>query len=348
MIRRVREFVVRGRDEVGQMLVIMAGTFAVLVGLIGLSIDIGAVVQTKTDLQKMADAAAMAGGQDLPTASTATSSANTYVAKNGTGTATVTIYQTYSANDTIKVTVTRHVSYRFLSLLGLSGADPQATAVVRAGRYIGGKGLVPWGLIASNNSNSKLLQNSCYLGNDSAGWPLFKQNTQCILKYGAGTSSGGDFGALALDNTGGSTYRDNIIYGSHSSFKIGDQLEAQTGNMQGPTSQAISDLFAQPAPSTCAGNARDQVLKTNPDGSVSIREGCEDSPRIIIIPVVNQINNPSKSTLLGFAFMYLTGANTTGGAAQVSGEFVKFATEIPGGIYQGLDGNGALAVKLVQ
>lgn len=329
------------------MLVIMAGGFAVLAALVGMSVDIGSVVYTRTDLQKMADAAAMAGGQDLPTSTAATNSANEYVTKNGTGTATVSIINTYSPNDTIKVTVTRHVSYRFLKMVGLSGADPSASATVRVGRYQGGNGLVPWGLIASNNSNSTLLGNACYQGVVN-GVPQFKSNTQCTLKYGAGTSAGGDFGALALDSTGGSTYEANIAFGSNSPFKIGDQLEAQTGNMQGPTNHAIDERFARTAPAGCAGNARDQVLKNNPDGSVSIQPGCEHSPRIILIPVVDQINNPSKSTLLGFAFMYLTGATTNGGHSEVSGEFVKFVTVIPGGIYQGTNGTGALAVRLVE
>jgi hypothetical protein len=183
----------------------------------------------------MADAAAMAGGQDLPSTGPAYTSASSYVVQNGTGNPTIEFSATYSANDTIKVTVTRHVDYRFLKLIGVSGADPKASATVRVGRFQGGMGLGPWGLIASNDNNSTLLQNSCFNGL-VGGVPTFKQNQSCTLKYGAGTSAGGDFGALALDSTGGSTYSENIANGSHSTFKKGDLVEAQTGNMQGPTS----------------------------------------------------------------------------------------------------------------
>ena len=347
MYTLLRQLYVRRRDDAGQMLALFAGGLVVFIALVGLSVDIGAVTYTKTDLQKMADAAAMAGGQDLPSTGAATTNANSYVTQNGSGTATIEFINTYSTNDTIKVTVTRRVNYRFLKLVGVSGADPKASATVRVGRFQGGAGLVPWGLIASNDNNSTLLQNSCFSGL-VGDVPTFKQNQSCTLKYGAGTSSGGDFGALALDATGGATYRSNIANGSQGTFKKGDQVEAQTGNMQGPTNQAIDDRFARPAPAGCDGNTKSDVLQTNSDGSVSIRPGCESSPRIVLIPVVNKINNPEKSTILGFAFMYLTGAQTNGGHSQITGEFVQFVTEIPGGVYRGLNGTGALAVMLVE
>ena len=351
----MRNFVLRNgrpfrRGERGQALVLFAAGLAAFLGIVGLSVDIGLLVYTRTDLQKAADAAALAGSQDLPNATTATSSANIYVTSNSSSgtTAAVAISQTFAANDTIQVTTTRHVDYFFLKVIGLAGSDVTATAKVRSNSYSGGTGVVPWGFIASNNDNSKLLQNACYLGQVN-GVPQFKQNTSCTMKYGAGTNSGGDFGGLAIDGTGSSNYRDGIGHGSTTPLKKGDQIEAQTGNMQGPTNQGIDDRFALPAPGTCAGNARDQVLKTNPDGSVSIRSGCESSPRIIVVPVVDRIENPAKSTVLGFAYMYLTGSSTNGGHSQVTGEFVKFVSELPNGIYQGPPGaNDAIAMKLIQ
>ena len=338
-----------GGSERGQALVLFAGGLAVFCGFVGMSIDIGHVWATRTDLQKSADAAAMAGSQDLPTTSTALSVANSYVASNSTGgtTAAVVFSQTYAANDTIQVTTTRHVDYTFLRAVGLTGTDVTATAKVRVGNYVGGAGIVPWGFIASNTNNSTLLQNPCYVGKDAAGLPTFKQNTQCTLKYGAGSNSGGDFGALSLGGSGASTYRNNIANGSTDVFKVGDQVPSETGNMVGPTSQGVGDRFSNPAPAGCPGNARSDVLVTNADLSVSIRSGCEASPRIIIIPVVDKIQNPQKSTILGFAYMYLTAVVGSGGGQQVKGEFVKFVTELPKGVYQGF-GAGARAMKLVE
>jgi len=342
--------VARGRlrgstAERGSVLVMFALGMSGFLGLVGMSVDIGRLVYQRTDLQKVADAAALAAAQDLPDTDAATATVNSYVAKNGGATATIVFSNTYSANDTITVTATRDISYWFLRFVGMTGASPHASAKTRAGVYVGGSGLVPWGLIASNNYNSKLLQNACYLGQVN-GVPTFKQNTQCVLKYGAGTNSGGDFGALSLGGSGGSLYRANIGQGSSQSFKVGDQVPSETGNMQGPSGQGIADRFSLPAPIGCPGNDRDDVLMDGPGGVVSIRPGCEASPRIVVIPVVDKIQNPEMSTILGFAFMYLTGSSTNGGQSQVTGEFVKYVTAIPGGVYQG-SGSGATTVVFV-
>ncbi len=347
-MRRLTRLLSRWGNEKGQALILYAAGLAAFCGLVGMAVDVGQIVYTRTNMQKVADAAAMAGAQDLPSSSAATASANTYVTANGDSdtSATISVSQTYSNNDTITVTATKHVEYTFLKVIGMSGREVSATAKARAGTYSGGTGLLPWGFVASNNSNSKLLQNPCYLGNNPQGVPQFQQNVECTVKYGAGTNSGGDFGALTLGNSGANSYRDNITNGSSQTYGVGDEIDSATGNMQGPTNQGISARFSRPAPSTCPGNSKSDVLKVNDDGSVSIRPGCESSPRIGIIPVVDKIDNPQKSTILGFAFVYLVGTSGGGGSTQAKVEFVKFVTAIPGGDYQGING-GATMVMLV-
>lgn len=336
----------RFRDESGQMLVLMGAGLAAFVALVGLSVDVGQVVFTRTDLQKVADAAAFAGAQDLPSSSSATTNANNYVGLNASNTAAaVVISQTYNANDTIQVTATRKVDYAFLRVVGLKGKTVSAKAKVRVGTYNGGSGIVPWGLVAS--SNKDFLGNSCFNGM-VAGVPTFKQNQKCILKYGAGSNSGGDFGALALDGTGADNYRDDIVNGSTQKFEKGQKVEAQTGNMVGPTGQGIADRLAIAPPSTCNTNDRNQILKTV-GGKTSIVSGCENHPRIVIIPVVDKIDNPAQSTILGFAFMFLHGEGGGGGHTSVETEFVSFVTAIPGATYNGpADGSTSTAIMLIE
>ena len=67
-----------------------------------------------------------------------------------------------------------------------------------------------------------------------------------------------------------------------------------------------------------------------------------------LIPVVAKIDNPQKSTILGFAFVYLSGTSGGGGSTQVNVEFVKFVTAIPKGVYSGTSGSGASMVMLIQ
>lgn len=341
-LQRVRR---ESPGEAGQTLAIAAAGMVAFIALVALSVDVGIIVGTRTDLQKAADAAAFAGAQNLPSSPSAASlAAESYAAKNDrsdevTGVA-VSVLSTTSSNDTIKVTVTRNAPFSFARVLGLTGKDVTATATVKVGGYTGGNGLVPWGFVANSS-------NSCYTG-FSGGYPQFVQNQSCTLKSGA-PGAGGDFGAVVLDQSGADAYRAGIANGSTKTFKAGDQIDSQTGDLVGPTFQGTQDRLARPVPEGCAGNDLDDVLKTNADGSVTIRPGCEDSGRIVLIPVVDKIDNPQKSTILGFAFMFMEDVKNKGGHTEVKGRFVKFVSEIPGGNYGGsASGSSATMVKLVE
>jgi Flp pilus assembly protein TadG len=340
------------RDERGQVLYMFVAGLVVFLGLVGLSVDVGMMVFTRTDLQKAADAAAFAASQDLPNTGAAQTTAEDYVALNAGADAStvVTFKQVGISVDTVTVETGKRVDFHFLRVLGMDGTDVDAKATVQVASYAGGNGLVPFGLVASNDSNSSLLQNSCFKGWEN-GEPTFKQNMACTMKYGAGTNSGGDFGALSLDNSGGSQYRDNIGKGSSTVYRRNDKVPSETGNMNGPTRQGIDDRLALPRPSGCQTDVKTEVLEysTNAAGEtvVSVREECKHHPRIILIPVVDKINNPQLSTILGFAFMWLESTSNQGGQATVIGEFVQFVTEIPGGVYEGNNG-GSTIVKLLE
>ena len=118
-------------QERGQVLALFAGGLVVFLALVGLSVDIGRLTYTRTDLQKVADAAALAGAQDLPSTSAATTAAQAYTTSNG-GAATSSTVTFNQTNTAITVVATRHVEYSFLKFIGLSGADPSARATVQA------------------------------------------------------------------------------------------------------------------------------------------------------------------------------------------------------------------------
>lgn len=334
--------------ERGQVLILFAAGLLFFIALVGLAVDVGQVVQARTDLQKAADAAAFAAAQDLPDTGAAHATAEDYVARN-TGDSTTAEITFEEGASRVRVEATRSVDYYFMQAVGISGTDVSASAAAHVGSYSGGTGLVPWGLIASNDDDSTLLQNDCYIGRESNGNINFRHNQQCVLKYGAGSNAGGDFGALGLDGPGANRYRNAIAHGSDNYFERGDRVDPETGNMVGPTAQGIETRFSRSVPDGCPGHDRNDVLVDNPDGTVSIRAGCEESPRIVIIPVVDRISNPHKSTIEGFAFMYLTGRDTSQGGqghAEVTGEFVEFVTDLPGGDYNDT-GPGASAITLV-
>lgn len=336
-------------SEHGQALILFVGGLATLIALVGLSVDAGRLVLTRTDLQKAADAAVFAAAQELPNDDAAASVASTYVQENSPGAiADIVFAATYAQNDTITVTATRTVEYAFLKVLGMDSATVSAHATARVGTFVGGAGLMPWGLVACDEDDDPgcdLAQNNCFEGiDDDTGMPIFSQNVDCTLKFGAGSNSGGDFGALALDGTGANTYRDSIKNGTTNAFKKGDKVVPETGNMSGPTKQGINDRLSQPVPASCSGTP----VKTNSDGTTSIKTGCENHPLIVVIPVVDQIQNPELSEILGFAFMYLD-PNSPGNGNQsaVKGQFLEFVTELPEALYEGF-GDGARAVMLIE
>lgn len=343
----------RRRREEGQVLVLFAAGIVGFIALVGLAVDAGSIVFTRTDLQKTADAAALAASQDLPSTTNATSAANVYVGDNVAGaTAAVSFQSIGTDNDTVSVTVNKKANAFFLQVLGVDGWNISATAKVRVASYTGGNGLVPFGLVASNDSNSTLLQNPCFDGWTPTGEPRFKSGQSCTLKTGAGENSGGDFGALSLDGAGADTYRENIAKGSTGTYKKGDQVPSETGAMAGPTKQGMQDRLDEPLPAGCATLNKNQVIEytTRPDGSTaaSVRPECYDHPHIILIPVVDKIDNPEMSTILGFAFMWVSNVGTQGGHTKVTGEFLEFVTAIPGGIYDGNDLSGTTIAMLVE
>jgi Flp pilus assembly protein TadG len=85
------------------------------------------------------------------------------------------------------------------------------------------------------------------------------------------------------NSTGGDDYRDNIATCSGIPISIGDSLEAETGNMIGPTSQGVNDLIAQDP------NARwDPTTNSVINSCAQSSTPCApSSPRVVAIPVYN-------------------------------------------------------------
>ena len=333
-------------------MVLFAAGLAAFLGLVGMSVDVGRIVYTKTELQKAADAGVLAGAQDLPNAGPAATAAYNYVYTNvaAGSTWTTAISKQNVTNDTITVTTSRPLNHWFLKFVGLNSTTVTASAKAKLGFYNGGSGIVPWGLVALKDDDAEdvsVNDNVCFNG-WSGGIPTFKQNISCTLKHGTGGHHHGDFGALQLDGTGASIYRDTIVSGSDSYFKIGDYLASETGNVIGPTKQGLDDRLALPKPAGCAGNAKSDVLTTLYDGRVAIKKGCENHPRIIVVPVIDEYDGSgsgANSKILTFAFMFLTGSGTSGGNATVTGEFITIITEMPNSTYVGTL-NASTAVRL--
>jgi Flp pilus assembly protein TadG len=103
------------RDQRGATAVIVALSLVIMVGFSGLVIDFGHVYAVQRSLQASADAAALAGGYNIP-AGTATATANSYSAQAG------------DKNAADNVTVTMVPGYPKLEYFKTTGIQPAITA----------------------------------------------------------------------------------------------------------------------------------------------------------------------------------------------------------------------------
>jgi Flp pilus assembly protein TadG len=124
------------RDERGQAFVLVVASLVVLLGMAALGIDVGSWYKAQRHDQAVADAAALAGSQALPDdPSQAQALALDYANKNGMtlNASDITFASHVSANDTIKVTVSKPESTIFAKVFGIGSVQVGARAVARAG-----------------------------------------------------------------------------------------------------------------------------------------------------------------------------------------------------------------------
>jgi Flp pilus assembly protein TadG len=122
------------RDQRGQSFVVTVLMITSLLGMTALVLDVGSWFRAHRQLQATADASALAGAQALPDdPGQASGLANDYAAKNTSGLqgVTITLSQTYAANDTIKVKVKKPAEGFFSKIFGVDSVDEGASATAR-------------------------------------------------------------------------------------------------------------------------------------------------------------------------------------------------------------------------
>lgn len=119
-------------NESGNVIIIVALLMVVILGFAALVIDLGMVSYTQTRLQNAADAAALAGVRNLPTATTAKNTAITYAGKNGVLSTEVIATSPYNGDaNKIEVVCTKTVVYSFAQVLGFTNTEVSARAVAQ-------------------------------------------------------------------------------------------------------------------------------------------------------------------------------------------------------------------------
>jgi len=293
-----------------------------ILGFAAMTVDVGLFLHEKRELQNAADAAALAGVQELPfSAADAEFIAQEWAENNGIGAdelEAIEISTTHVANDTITVRVKRDVPFIFARVLGLTSDTMRADATARIGSPSWGSNVMPWALLKSAQEGTVY-------------------DTEVILKYSAQEGSSGDYGALALlGGTGSQTYYENILNGAETCVGCVEQTEP--GNMVGKTEAGLHDRLESTSE---ACDEFGEVFDAVGDGWRFSSNECNpwkeegaDSNRVVLIPVIDDPDGGRDDvTVIRFALVFLANELEddicpTGQECNVEAIFVKVYDDI--------------------
>ncbi len=307
--------------DTGQVAIILGFLIVTIIGMLAYVIDEGSIYEARSYHQTVADAAALAGVQELPeNPSAAIQTAIDYASMHGINLSPdyIEISSTFVENDTISVT-----SYNLnkqLFFAGIFGRNSisvgaKATAVIGSPSQV--TGIVPWGFCSNE----------------------YTPGVEYILKYGSPPEPGpGNFGALAIDGSGASVYKDTIIYGSRTPLSIGMWVDPETGNMTGPTKQGTLDRIY---------NQENYVLdpfSTLTKSSGNVYELINPDSQYIIVPWVSDFGNGNQPVqILGFLQFVIT--STQGSVVKAT--FINKAILQTNEDINAIDSSGLRVIRLL-
>jgi Flp pilus assembly protein TadG len=297
-------------QQEGSILVLVAVGLVALLACASLVTDIGLLYTSRSRLVNTADAAALAGAQELPiNPELAVEVARDYALANGVSENQLLI-ELGADQRSITVRPRQDVYFLFGRVLGFTEQEVQAAATAFTGALTGAVGVVPFSIQEQE----------------------LQEGREYVLKNGAGIADSGDdgrmhgwYGALALSGSGANEYRKCIENGYTGMLRVGDRIPIESGNMSGPTEQGV-----------------DHRIKQCKDGC-TYKDFKPDCPRVMVVPMVSPVSS-GKVEVTGFAAFFLEGVGGSGNDNYVSGRFVKMVVSGESG---GGTDYGAYVVKLL-
>jgi len=288
-------------NEKGSVIVFVALAMVVLLGIAAIVVDVGLLYFNRIALSNAADAAALAGAQELPdNPGQAEAEAVSYAVKNGAE--ETRVVTTFPDSHSIKVTVSRTVPLGFAKVFGIASSDVSASATATVGSLS-----AVWGAAPFVVPDQEFVYGQPY-----------------TLKYGGGAGDHGNFGGLALGGRGASNYEDNIKYGYQGWLRMDEcrevWLETEPGNMSGPTVRGVTYRISQ----------------CHHSPPCTFDHCAKDCPRVVVVPVADfnpeELHGRSQVRLVGFAAFFLEGVSGPGNKCEVTGRFIRWVADgEPGG-----------------
>lgn len=274
-------------NEAGIINVLVALSIIVILGFVGLVIDIGFILLERGELVNAADAAVLAGAQELPSNPTkAIEMAVQYGVMNGVPEDRITIFVTEN-NSKIKVKIDSDVKFIFARVLGLDETNVVASSTAVIG---------PVTEVYDSIRPLIIEQQSLVYGQ------------RVTLKENAGDGMSGNYGGVSLGGTGSKVFENNIKFGYRENLKIGDVIYTETGNMAGATYDGIKYIMDM-----------DSYTFSNYD-----RDSLRIWTIPIVDSLDVSGNKPV--TIIGFASFFVEDAYKQSGQTEITGKFIKFTT----------------------
>jgi Flp pilus assembly protein TadG len=297
------EFEMR-KSESGYVLFTVAALLFVLVGFTALAVDMGTILSARTQIQRAADAAALAGAFSFTADSnsvqpdTAIVHATTVAQSNTVmgdtipgGNISVSVSLPDATTNTpaqVTVTITRTEPMLFAKIFSLSGVADKVTAVAESGTLATSARCVKPFFIPNTVLSS---QDACAAA--AAGQMIVSNNqvtTYAKSNFGASqltlkpsdasqALSPGDFYEIDIDGGGGSAYSNNISSCNKTQLVCRQSYDVLTGTKMGPTIQGVKDLIGQPPNDTYVGIGQ---YKNTSSGTIS-----DHSQALVIAPITD-------------------------------------------------------------
>lgn len=278
------------RERGGVTIMVLAAMVAVL-GLGAVVVDGGLLYYTQAQMQSAVDAAALAGARVLGVQGSAQAFAQAVSFAQANGLPAVEVQVVVNAaTHAVTVSARREVSLGLARVLGRTRADVVVSATAQGLTISALRGVVPLGVV----------------------WRHFIFGQVYDLKVGGGSGEEGWYGAvdLGLKGGGAADYREHLRHGWDGLLSIGDDVPLKSGNMSGPTEEAI----------------RDRLNGCTHLPTCTFQSFVARCPRLLLVPVVAAPHNDVVE-VIGFAGFFVESLPGSGNESIIRGRFVEFVIE---------------------
>ncbi len=275
------------RSERGSILILAALATTAVMGFAAVSVDAGRLFGIRQRLVDVCDSAALAGAQELPEdPTTAEEVAREFIERNGLDPSWAAVTVSHGATR-IGVSIARAADATFGRALGVGSTEVAASSIVEVGASGSTGGAQPFGVEMTS----------------------FELGESYVLKVGSGCGCHhGNFHALSLGGHGACHYKRVIIDGYGGVLRIGDEIETEPGNMQGPTIYGLR-------------------VRYDADPLATFESVSSDSPRILRVPIVSAFTDcygRDMVRVLGFGAFFM---DERPSGSQIRGRFMRLLVE---------------------